>query len=129
MLVICFLIYRLTFLIKPFPHCPDSTPAKKSRYTVISRGTVLTNFVLTVTVLPRCTPGLVPGSTAVLSRCMPVCPGFSTVIALSHIHVPAAYRSRIYDNFDTSEAYFVQATYVPHTCDVTATFPWRVSDV
>ena len=76
-------------------------------------------------------PGLVPGSTAVLSRCMPVCPGFSTVIALSHIHVPAAYRSRIYDNFDTprSEAYFVQATNVQHTCDVTATFPWRVSDV
>ena len=127
MLVICFLIYRLTFLIKPFPHCPDSTPAKKSRYTVISRGTVLTKIdhVLTVTVLPRCTPGLVPGSTAVLSRCI------TTVIALSHIHVPAAYRSRIYDNFDTprSEAYFVQATYVPHTCDVTAKFPWRVSDV
>ena len=135
MLVICFLIYRLTctFLIKPFPHFPDSTPAKKSQYTVISRGTVLTKIdhVLTVRVLPRCTPGLVPGSTAVLSRCMPVYPGFTTVIALSHIHVPAAYRSRIYDNFDTprSEAYFVQATYVPHTCDVTATFPWRVSDV
>ena len=67
--------------------------------------------------LSRCNPGLVPGSTTVLSRCMPVCPGFTTVIALSHIYVPAAYRSRIYENFDTprSEAYFVQATYVPRT--------------
>ena len=52
-------------------------------------------------------------------------------LALSHIHVSAAYRSRIYENFDTprSEAYFVRATYVPHTCDVPATFPWRISDV
>ena len=67
--------------------------------------------------LSRCYPGLVPGSNMVLSRCMPVCPGFTTVIALSHIYVPAAYRSRIYENFDTprSEAYFVQATYVPRT--------------
>ena len=38
-----------------------------------------------------------------------------SVIALLHIHVSAAYRSRIYDNVDTprSEPYqFVQATYV-----------------
>ena len=50
---------------------------------------------------------------------------------LSHIHVSAAYRSRIYENCDTprSEAYFVQATYVPRTCDVPATFLWRISDV
>ena len=43
----------------------------------------------------------------------------------------AAYRSRIYENRDTprSEAYFVQATYVPRTCDVPATFLWRISDV
>ena len=67
----------------------------------------------------------------VLSRCLPVCPDFTTVIALSHIYVPAAYRSCIYENFDTprSEAYFVQATYVPRTSYVTATFTWRVSDV
>ena len=99
---------------------------------MINQGTVLTKIdhVLTVTVLPWCNPGLVPGSTTVLSRCMPVCPGFTTVIALSHIHVPVAYRSRIYDNFDRSrsEAYFVQATYVPRTCDVTATFPWGASN-
>ena len=89
------------------------------------------DHVITVTVLSRCNPGLVPDSTTVLSRCMPVCPGFTTVIALSHIYVPAAYRSRIYENFDTprSEAYFVQATYVPRTSYVTATFTWRVSDV
>ena len=81
--------------------------------------------------LSRCNPGLVPGSTTVLSRCMPVCPGFTTVIALSHKYAPAAYRSRIYENFDTprSEACFVQATYVPRTRYVTATFTWRVSDV
>ena len=47
------------------------------------------------------------------------------VIALSHIHVSAAYRSRIYESFDTprSEPYFVRATYVPRTCDVPVTFP------
>ena len=47
------------------------------------------------------------------------------VIALSHIHVSAAYRSRIYKSFDTprSEPYFVRATYVPRTCDVPVTFP------
>ena len=50
---------------------------------------------------------------------------------LSHIHVSAAYRSRIYENFDTprSETYFVQATYEPRTCDVPATFLWRISDL
>ena len=50
---------------------------------------------------------------------------------LSHTHVSAAYRSRIYENCDTprSEAYFVQATCVPRTCDVPATFMWRISDV
>ena len=31
---------------------------------------------------------------------MPVCPDFTTVIALSHIYVPAAYSSCIYENFD-----------------------------
>ena len=53
-----------------------------------------------------------------------------TLIALLHIHVSAAYRSRIYENFDTprSEAYFVQAMYVPRTCDVPASFPWRIND-
>ena len=67
----------------------------------------------------------------VLSRCMSVCPDFITVIALSHIYVPAAYRSCIYENFDTPrfEAYFVQATYVPRTSYVTATFTWRFNDV
>ena len=50
---------------------------------------------------------------------------------LSHTHVSAAYRSRIYENCDTprSEAYFVQATCVPRTCDVPVTFLWRISDV
>ena len=53
------------------------------------------------------------------------------VKALSHIHVTATYRSRIYENFDTpmSEPYFGRATYVPRTCDVPATFPWRIRDV
>ena len=53
------------------------------------------------------------------------------VIALSHIHVSAAYRSRIYENVDTprSEPYFARETYVPRTCDVPATFPWRIRDV
>ena len=53
------------------------------------------------------------------------------LIALSYIHVSAAYRSRIYENFDTpsTEPYFVRATYVPRTCDIPATFPWRISDV
>ena len=34
-------------------------------------------------------------------------------------------------NFDApkSEAYFLQATYIPRTCDVPAPFPWRISDV
>ena len=52
------------------------------------------------------------------------------LIALSHIHVSAAYRSCIYENFDMprSEAYFVQATYVPRTCDVPVTFLWRIGD-
>ena len=50
---------------------------------------------------------------------------------LSHIHVSAAYRSRIYENCDTprSETYFVQSTYVPRTCDVPATFLWHISDI
>ena len=53
------------------------------------------------------------------------------LIALSHIHVSAVYCLCIYENFDTprSEPYFVRATYVPHTCDIPATFPWRISDV
>ena len=53
------------------------------------------------------------------------------IIALSHIHVSAAYRSRIYENVDTprSEPYFARETYVPRTCDVPATFPWRIRDV
>ena len=53
------------------------------------------------------------------------------LIALSHIHVSAAYRSRIYENVDTprSEPYFARETYVPRTCDVPATFPWRIRDV
>ena len=53
------------------------------------------------------------------------------LIALSHIHVSAAYRSRIYENDDTprSEPYFARETYVPRTCDVPATFPWRIRDV
>ena len=53
------------------------------------------------------------------------------IIALSHIHVSAAYRSRIYENVDTprSESYFARETYVPRTCDVPATFPWRIRDV
>ena len=55
----------------------------------------------------------------------------TTLIALSHIHVSAAYRSRIYENVNTprSEPYFAQETYVPRTCDVPATFTWRISDV
>ena len=53
------------------------------------------------------------------------------IIALSHIHVSVAYRSRIYENFNTprSETYFVHSTYVPRTCDVPVTFLWRISDV
>ena len=55
----------------------------------------------------------------------------SILIALSHIHVSAAYRSRIYENVDTprSEPYFARETYVPRTCDVPATFPLRIRDV
>ena len=51
--------------------------------------------------------------------------------ALSHIHVSAAYRSRIYENVDTprSEPYFARETYVPRMCDVPAMFPWRICDV
>ena len=51
-----------------------------------------------------------------------------SLIALSHIHVSAAYRSRIYENFDTprSEPYFVRATYLARTCDVPATFQRRI---
>ena len=54
-----------------------------------------------------------------------------SLIALSHIHVSAAYRSRIYEIFDTtrSEPYFVRATYVARTSDVLTTFPRRISDV
>ena len=50
------------------------------------------------------------------------------LIALSHIHVSAAYRSRIYENFDTprSKRYFARATYVPRTCDVPVAFPWLI---
>ena len=53
------------------------------------------------------------------------------LIALSHIHVSAAYRSRIHENVDMprSEPYFARETYVPRTCDVPATFPWRIRDV
>ena len=53
------------------------------------------------------------------------------LVALSHIHVSAAYCSRIYENFDTprSEPYFAGTTYVPHTCNVPAMFPWRIRDV
>ena len=56
---------------------------------------------------------------------------FYVCTQMSHIHVSAAYRSHIYENCDTprSETYFVQATYVPRTCDVPATFLWRISDV
>ena len=55
----------------------------------------------------------------------------SVIIALSHIHVSAAYRSRIYENVDTprSEPYFARETYVPRMCDVPATFTWRIRDV
>ena len=28
-----------------------------------------------------------------------------------------------------SEQYFVRATYVPRTCDVPVTIPWRISDI
>ena len=46
--------------------------------------------------------------------------------ALSYIHVSAAramHRSRICENFEKprSEAYFVQAKYIPRMCDVLAT--------
>ena len=63
--------------------------------------------------------------------CMPAALLLKTLIALSHIHVSAAYRSRIYENVDTprSEPYFARETYVPRTCDVPATFPWRIRDV
>ena len=42
------------------------------------------------------------------------------LIALSHIHVSAAHRWRIYENVETpgSEAYFVQARYVSCSCYV-----------
>ena len=48
-------------------------------------------------------------------------------VALSHIHVSAAYRSRIFDKFDTprSEANFAEATYVP----TSARFLLRINDV
>ena len=78
----------------------------------------------------RCYPGVTQVMFPVLPWC---CHGACRCvpILLSHIYVPAAYRSCIYENFDTprSEAYFVQATYVPRTSYVTATFTWHVSDV
>ena len=52
---------------------------KTNRYTVINRGTVKNDRFLTVTVLPGCSPGLVPGSNTVSSQYRPVCPGFTTV--------------------------------------------------
>ena len=63
------------------PVLPRFAPVKTSRYTVIKRGTFSTKIdrVLAVTVLPRCSPGLIPGSTTVSSRRMLVCPGFTTV--------------------------------------------------
>ena len=63
--------------------------------------------VLTVTVLSRFYHGVVTVHVGV-SRF------YYGNLALSHIYVPAAYRSCIYENFNTprSEAYFVQATYV-----------------
>ena len=59
------------------------------------------------------------------------CHIFTSLIALSHIHVSAGYRSHIYEHFDTlrSEPNFVRATYAPCTYDVPATFTWRNSDV
>ena len=54
---------------------------KTSRYTVIHRGNYPSKIdcVLTVTTLPRCSPGLGPGSITVSPRCRQVCPGFTTV--------------------------------------------------
>ena len=48
---------------------------------MINRETVptKTDRVLKATVLPRCSPGLDPGSTTVSSRCRPMCTGFTTV--------------------------------------------------
>ena len=59
------------------------------------------------------------------------CHIFTSLIALSHIHVSAGYRSHIYENFDTlrPEPNFVRATYVPCMYDVPATFTWRNSDI
>ena len=44
-------------------------------------------------------------------------------VSLTYLHM--------YENFDTprSEPYFARATYVPRTCDVPATFMWRIRDV
>ena len=48
------------------------SPRDEDGYIVINRGTVPTKMI--VTVLPRCSPGLVRGSTTV----SPECPGFTT---------------------------------------------------
>ena len=58
MLTICFLIHRLTSLIKPHSHCPGSTPVKTSQVYLDKPGSCFyqIDHVLTVTV--RCYPGV-----------------------------------------------------------------------
>ena len=53
---------------------------------MINRGTVPTKIdrVLTVTVLPRCSPGLSPGSITMSSRCRPVCVPIHPVVVPVH---------------------------------------------
>ena len=65
----------------PVTVLPRFAPVKTSRYIVISGETVPTKIdhILTVTMLPQCSPGLVPGSTTVSSRCRLVFPGFTRV--------------------------------------------------
>ena len=131
MLAICFLIHRPTSIIKLRSHCPSSTTVKTSQVYRDKPGNCsYQNWSCShshgvIPVLPRSCSRFYHGVVTVHVGVPRFYYGNSSV---TH---PAAYRSCIYENFDTpgSEAYFVQATYVPRTSYVTATFTWRVSDV
>ena len=72
------------------PVLPRFATVTTSRYTVINRGIIPTKIdrVLTVTVLPRCSPGFGPGSTTVSSRYRPLCPGFTMFTTVASRFIP-----------------------------------------
>ena len=58
----------------------------------------------------------------VLSRCMSVCPDFITVIALSHIYVPAAIRRDLRRILFKRRMYHVQVTSLLRSRGVSVTY-------